>query len=95
VHTLQRHGSVQPHDLAASLADYVVIDVRDRSQFERGHIPGSVHLPVDRLQAGLVLSDVRLPVAVLAEGDADAQAAVALLVELGSDAVTIGGGAAA
>jgi rhodanese-related sulfurtransferase len=95
VHTLQRHGSVQPHDLAASLGDYVVIDVRDRSQFERGHIPGSLHVPVDRLQAGLMLSDARLPVAVLAEGDADAEAAVALLVELGNDAVTIGGGAAA
>jgi rhodanese-related sulfurtransferase len=93
VHTLQRQGSVQPDDLAASLGDYLVIDIRDRSQFERGHIPGSAHVPIDRLDARWALSDVRLPVAVLGEGDADAEAAVVLLVEHGSDAITISGGA--
>jgi rhodanese-related sulfurtransferase len=93
VHTVQRHGSVEPDDLAASLGDYLVIDIRDRSQFERGHIPGSAHVPIDRLDAGWALSDARLPVAVLGEGDADAETAVALLVEHGGDAITISGGA--
>jgi rhodanese-related sulfurtransferase len=93
VHTLKRRGSVPPDDLAASLGDYVVIDVRDRSQFELGHIPGSAHVPIDQLHAGWGLSDVRLPVAVLGEGDADAEAAVVLLMEHGSDAITISGGA--
>lgn len=95
MHTVKRRGSVEPEDLAASLGDYVVIDVRDRSQFERGHIPGSAHVPIDRLHAGWVLSDVRLPVAVLGEDDADAEAAVGLLVEHGSDAIAISGGARA
>jgi rhodanese-related sulfurtransferase len=95
VHTLQRRGSVQPDELAASLGDYVVIDVRDRSQFELGHIPGSAHVPIDRLHAGWMLSDVRLPVAVLGEGDDDAEAAAVLLAEHGSDAITISGGASA
>jgi rhodanese-related sulfurtransferase len=95
VHTVQRRGSVQPDDLAASLGDYVVIDVRDRSEFDLGHIPGSAHVPTDRLHAGWVLSDIRLPVAVLGEGDADAEGAVVLLVERGGDAVTISGGAPA
>jgi rhodanese-related sulfurtransferase len=95
VHTLHRHGSVQPDELAASLGDYVVIDIRDRAQFELGHIPGSAHVPLDRLHAGWVLSDVRLPVVVLGEGDADAEAAVGLLVEHGRDAITISGGAPA
>jgi rhodanese-related sulfurtransferase len=95
VHTLQRRGSVQPDDLGASLGDYVVVDIRDRSQFELGHIPGSAHVPIDRLHAGWVLSDVRLPVAVLGEGDADAETAVVLLVEHGSDAIAITGGARA
>jgi rhodanese-related sulfurtransferase len=95
VHTLQRRGSVPPDDLAASLGDYVVIDVRDRSQFELGHIPGSAHVPIDRLHAGWVQADVRLPLAVLGEGDTDAEAAVGLLVEHGSDAISISGGARA
>jgi rhodanese-related sulfurtransferase len=92
---LRRWGSVQPDDLAASLGDYVVIDVRDRAQFELGHIPGSVHVPLDRLHAGWGPSEARLPVAVLGEGEADADAAVALLVEHGNDAITISGGARA
>jgi rhodanese-related sulfurtransferase len=95
VHTLQRHGSVQPDDLAASLADYVVIDVRNRSQFELGHIPGSTHVPIDWLQAGWELPDKRVPVAVLGEGDTDAEAAAVLLAEQGRDAITISGGAQA
>jgi rhodanese-related sulfurtransferase len=95
VHTLQRRGSVQPDDLAASLGDYVIVDIRDRSDFELGHIPGSAHVPIDRLHAGWVLSDIRLPVAVLGEGDTDAEGAVVLLVEHGGDAVTISGGAQA
>jgi rhodanese-related sulfurtransferase len=95
VHTLQRHGVVQPDDLAASLGDYVVIDVRDRAEFDRGHIPGSAHVPTDRLHSGWMLSDLRLPVAVLGEGDADAEGAVSLLIEHGGDAVTISGGAPA
>ena len=74
------------------MSDYVVIDVHDRSEFELGHIPGSAHVPTDRLHAGWVLSDIRLPVAVLGEGDADAEGAVVLLVEHGGDAVTISGG---
>jgi rhodanese-related sulfurtransferase len=92
VHKLQRRGSVQPDDLAASLGDYLVIDIRDRSQFERGHIPGSTHVPIDRID-GWALSDMRLPVAVLGEGDADTETAVELLVEHGSDAIAISGGA--
>ena len=95
VHTLQRHGSVQPDDLAASLADYVVIDVRDRSQFELGHIPGSTHVPIDRLRAGWELPDKRVPIAVLGEGDTDAEAAAVLLAGRGRDAITISGGAQA
>jgi rhodanese-related sulfurtransferase len=95
VHTLQRRGSIRPDDLAASLADYVVIDVRDRSQFELGHIPGSVHVPIQRLPADWVLPDIRVPVAVLGEGDADAEAAALVLVEYGRDAITISGGAQA
>jgi hydroxyacylglutathione hydrolase len=95
VHTLQRHGSIQPDDLAPSLGDYRVIDVRGRSQFELGHIPGSTHVPIDRLRAGWTLSDMRLPVAILGDGDPDAEAAAGLLGAFGCDAIAITGGARA
>lgn len=95
MHTLQRRGSVESDDLAAALGDYVVIDVRDRSEWEQGHIPGSAHVPIDVLRAGWAPADTRLPVAVLADAELDADMAVEVLVDRGCDAVTIRGGAAA
>lgn len=95
MHTLQRRGSVESDDLAAALGDYLVIDVRDRSEWEQGHIPGSAHVPLDVLRAGWSPGDTRLPVAVLADSEIDADSAVAVLVDRGCDAITIRGGAAA
>ena len=31
--------------------DYVVVDVRDRSGWSGGHIPGSIHVPINHLDA--------------------------------------------
>jgi rhodanese-related sulfurtransferase len=95
MHTLQRHGALAPDVLAASLGDYVVIDVRERADFDRGHIPGSTHVPIDRLRDGWALPDLRLPVAVLGHGDDDAEAAAVLLAESGADVISVSGGAAA
>ena len=95
MHTLQRRGSVESDDLAAALGDYVVIDVRDRSEWDQGHIPGSAHVPLDVLRAGWSPVDTRLPVAVLADEAVEADMAVAMLVDRGCDAITIRGGAAA
>lgn len=93
---LQRRGWVEPEDLAASLRDYVVIDIRDRADWEGGHIPGSDHVPVDRLRTDWRRADMRLPVAVLGDGgDDEAEAVAMLLVERGGDAVTVRGGAPA
>lgn len=92
MHTLQRRGSILPDDLGAALGDYVVVDVRDWSEWERGHIPGSLHVPIDLIASGWSLDDLRLPIAVLGEGDDDAAQAAELLVERGIDAVAISGG---
>ena len=50
MHTLRRRGSVPPEDVAASLRDYVIIDVRDDLDYARGHIPGSTHVPRGMLE---------------------------------------------
>jgi hypothetical protein len=50
---------------------------------------------IDRLHAGWVPPDLRVPVAMLGEGDADAEAAAVLLAEHGHDAITISDGAQA
>ena len=92
MYSVRRRGSLDPDELAASLHDYVVIDVRDRSGWSGGHIPGSIHVPITNLDAGLIDDDKRSPLAVLAENDREAEVAVGALVRQGWDAVTISGG---
>jgi rhodanese-related sulfurtransferase len=95
MYTIRRRGSLAPDELAASLHDYVVIDVRDRSGWSGGHIPGSIHLPINDLDTGLIDDDKRSPLAVLADNDRQAEVAVGELTRKGWDAVTISGGAPA
>ena len=92
VHTLRRRGSLEPDDLAAALRDYVVVDIRSRARWTSGHIPGSIHVPVDRLRAGWCEADGHLPCAVVADSDSDADEAVRLVVQHGRDAVAVTGG---
>ena len=95
MYSVRRRGSLDPDELAASLHDYVVVDVRDRSDWSGGHIPGSIHVPINNLDVGLIVDDKRSPLAVLADDDRQAEAAVGTLVRRGWDAVTISGGAPA
>jgi rhodanese-related sulfurtransferase len=95
MYSIRRRGSLDPDELAASLHDYVVVDVRDRSGWSGGHIPGSIHVPINDLDIGLIDDDKRSPLAVLADNDHEAEAAVGELVSHGWDAVTISGGASA
>jgi rhodanese-related sulfurtransferase len=95
MHSVRRRGSLDPDELAASLHDYVVVDVRDRSGWTGGHIPGSIHLPIHRLDSGRIADDKRAPLAVLADDDGQAEVAVDVLVRHGWDALAITGGAPA
>jgi rhodanese-related sulfurtransferase len=38
---------VQPDSLIANPSHYVVVDVRDREQYEKQHIPGAINIPID------------------------------------------------
>ena len=95
MYSVRRRGSLDPDELAASLHDYVVVDVRDRADWSGGHIPGSIHVPITHLDSGLIEDDKRSPLAVLAGDDREAEAAVGALVSHGWDAVSISGGAPA
>ena len=42
------------HDLHAGLASVaVLVDVRTTAEFERGHVPGALHVPLDQVRARL------------------------------------------
>ena len=73
MYSVRRRGSLDPDELAASLHDYVVVDVRDRSGWSGGHIPGSIHVPITNLDSDVIGDDKRSPLAVLADNDRQAE----------------------
>ncbi len=44
--------TIRVKDLAARLSAYTVLDVRDRTEWEGGHIPGAVNAPAGDLAQG-------------------------------------------
>jgi hydroxyacylglutathione hydrolase len=44
--------TVQPAELAARFADYRVLDVRDQTEYESGHLPGAISAPAGDLAQG-------------------------------------------
>ena len=51
-------GTVSAADLADRLSDFVVLDVREQGEYDDGHIPNALHMPVGRLEAELASLDL-------------------------------------
>ena len=34
-------------------SDFLLLDVRDEAEYRQGHLPGAIHVPLDRLEASL------------------------------------------
>lgn len=84
--------SVQWHELDTNLdAGAVLIDVRDRSEFERGAIPGAVNLPLNELRDRTAeLPDA--PLIVHCQVGQRGHTAARLLTQLGRDVRNLDGG---
>lgn len=55
-----RVAAIAPDELASRLASgerLLLLDVRTGGEYRRGHIPGAVHVPVQRLAAALLELD--------------------------------------
>ncbi|MBK8907118.1 MAG: MBL fold metallo-hydrolase [Rhodospirillales bacterium] len=50
---VEQSGTITPKQLAADRGDYVVLDVREISEFEAGHIPDARHMYVGYLESRL------------------------------------------
>lgn len=95
-----RYSPIEGEDLYRCLAlgeRVVVLDVRTENEFERSHIPGSLLIPLQQLEARLdevPHSDV--PIAVVCEQGVRSVSACRLLAEHGYDSLfTLAGGLAA
>jgi len=75
-------------------ADVLLLDVRTPEEYRQGHIPGSINLPLDRLQSGLsnVLPDKQARVFVYCLSGSRSQSACSYMSRVGYEQVTNIGG---
>ncbi|MER6982571.1 rhodanese-like domain-containing protein [Streptomyces carpinensis] len=85
----EAHRRTQAADAAA-----VLLDVREQVEWEAGHAPGAVHVPLSRLAAGEALPGVAQtrPLVVICRSGRRSQQAAELLAARGADAVDVKGG---
>jgi molybdopterin/thiamine biosynthesis adenylyltransferase len=86
---------IEPHDVAANLGHYRILDVREPDEHEQGAVPGAVHIPRGQLEFAVEgrLFEKDLPVAVYCAGGVRSAFAARTLQELGyTDVVSVIGG---
>ena len=70
----------------------VIIDLRTAPEFDQGHIPGSLNIPVDRLKVSITrIRDMHRPVILCCLAGEHCHEAMALLKQAGIGQVIIGG----
>ncbi|MGA2010383.1 MAG: MBL fold metallo-hydrolase [Solirubrobacteraceae bacterium] len=92
--TVHSTRALETEQLAALLSDVQLVDVRDQAEWRAGHVSGSVHLPLHRLQNGdsETLGD-RRPLAVACAGGRRAALAASVLRRQGhGDVARVRGG---
>ncbi|MFI8091017.1 rhodanese-like domain-containing protein [Streptomyces sp. NPDC086080] len=93
--SVQVAAALTGHDDAVGThADAVLVDVRESWEWQAGHPPGAVHLPMSALAAGAGLpadAQARPLVLICRTGNRSLQA-VTLLAALGAEAVDVIGG---
>ena len=77
---------------AADRRTGVTIDVRERREYARGHVPGAISLPVGRLASRLDEFDGAARVHVICASGNRSKAMTDLLVAAGFDAASVAGG---
>jgi molybdopterin/thiamine biosynthesis adenylyltransferase/rhodanese-related sulfurtransferase len=86
---------IDPHEVAAHLDHYTVLDVREPDEYEQGALPNAVHVPRGQLEFSVEgrLVDKSAPIAVYCAGGVRSAFAAKTLQDLGySDVVSIVGG---
>ena len=77
---------------AAGVPGSVVVDVRTPEEYKAGHIPGSVNVPLDRLEGIRTVADPKTPLYVYCRSGARSASATGMLRRSGYENVTDMGG---
>lgn len=89
---VERVKDVTPEQLAKSLGDYVVIDVREAYELRGGKIPGAVHIPMGQLQTRVNDLDKSKMYAIVCASGGRSSSVAAWLSQLGYDVSNVVGG---
>ncbi|MEV0889196.1 rhodanese-like domain-containing protein [Streptomyces microflavus] len=79
---------------SGDIPDAVLLDVRERPEWNAGHAPGAVHVPLSKLVAGtdLPAEATGRPLVVICRSGHRSQQAAKLLNQRGAQAVDVKGG---
>lgn len=88
----QSRQPVPTVDVAALPADVYLLDVRERDEWECGHAPGAVHLPLSELAARADEVPRGQEVFVVCKVGARSEQAVRYLNQFGCSTVNVAGG---
>ncbi|MFI8392216.1 rhodanese-like domain-containing protein [Streptomyces sp. NPDC085540] len=74
--------------------DAVLLDVREQAEWNAGHAPGAVHIPLSRLVTGAALPSAAegRPLVVICRSGHRSQQAAKVLAGRGAEAVDVNGG---
>jgi rhodanese-related sulfurtransferase len=91
---IERLQAADLHDRAEADPSLQILDVRERDEWDAGHIPGSIHVPYHDLHEMPSDLDPARPVAVLCASGQRAAVAASLVARLGGERVVhvVGGG---
>jgi sulfur-carrier protein adenylyltransferase/sulfurtransferase len=86
---------IDPHEVAAQLDHFTLLDVREPDEYEQGALPGAIHVPRGQLEFSVEgrIVNKEAPIAVYCAGGVRSAFAAKTLQDLGySDVVSIIGG---
>ncbi len=85
---------VQPSDVYPTLDDVQIVDVRERYEWDAGHIAGAIHVPLQALMAGAERGrvDPSRPVVAVCRVGNRSELATVMLQARGYDAANLEGG---
>ena len=71
---------------------HFLLDVRSNKEFERGHVPNSINIPVNQLRARLTEISKDRPIAAFCQAGVRGHVATRILKQNGFDVMNVSGG---
>ena len=82
----------EQHEAGSDQQDIVLVDVREKNEWNEGYIPGALHLPLGEIPLHLDLLPTDQPLAVMCRSGHRAEIAASMLAAIGREVIAVRGG---